>query len=118
MHKFCIQKHFKFINLLLIFTFLCNLTLFGCTTPTPQKYSKSEFYSRENLNESISGELILGLDEISRLYHWNNNWQIQEYQNKTIWKIRLFDRNDPLTNLYIYIDAINGAIIGAGSISD
>lgn len=79
---------------------------------------KSEFYSRENLNESISGELILGLDEISRLYHWNNNWQIQEYQNKTIWKIRLFDRNDPLTNLYIYIDAINGTIIGAGSISD
>lgn len=79
---------------------------------------KSEFYSRENLNESIYGELILGLDEISRLYHWNNNWQIQEYQNKTIWKIRLFDRNDPLTNLYIYIDAINGTIIGAGSISD
>lgn len=79
---------------------------------------KSEFYSRENLNESVSGELILGLDEISRLYHWNNNWQIQEYQNKTIWKIRLFDRNDPLTNLYIYIDAIDGTIIGAGSISD
>lgn len=79
---------------------------------------KSEFSSRENLNESVSGELILGLDEISRLYHWNNNWQIQEYQNKTIWKIRLFDRNDPLTNLYIYIDAIDGTIIGAGAISD
>lgn len=87
-----------------------------------QKYQyqgwKSEFYSRGNPNDRISGELILGLDEISRLYHWNNNWQIQEYQNKTIWKIRLFDRNDPLTNLYIYIDAINGTIIGAGSISD
>lgn len=79
---------------------------------------KSEFYSRGNPNDCISGELILGLDEISRLYHWNNNWQIQEYKNKTIWKIRLFDRNDPLTNLYIYIDAINGTIIGAGSISD
>ena len=33
-------------------------------------------------------------------------------------EIRLFDKNDPLTSLYIYVDAINGEIIGAGASSD
>ena len=31
---------------------------------------KSEFYRGESIDNSISGELILGLDDISRLYHW------------------------------------------------
>ena len=35
-----------------------------------------------------------------------------------MWKIRLFDENDPLTSLYIYIDAIDGDVIGAGASSD
>ena len=42
----------------------------------------------------------------------------EEYEGKTMWKIRLFDKNDPLTSLYIYVDAINGEIIGAGASSD
>lgn len=79
---------------------------------------KSEFYTRESSNDSISGELISGLDEISKLYHWRAEWQNKEYEEKTIWKIRLFDKNDPLTNLYIYVDAINGEVIGAGDSSD
>ena len=87
-----------------------------------QKYQyqgwKSEFYSRESPNDFIAGELILGLDDISKLYHWRNEWKNEEYENKIMWKIRLFDRNDPLTNLYIYIDAINGKVIGAGDSSD
>ena len=87
-----------------------------------QKYQyqgwKSEFYSRESPNDFIAGELILGLDDISKLYHWRNEWKNKEYENKIMWKIRLFDRNDPLTNLYIYIDAINGKVIGAGDSSD
>lgn len=87
-----------------------------------QKYQyqgwKSKFYSRESPNDFIAGELILGLDDISKLYHWRNEWKNEEYENKIMWKIRLFDRNDPLTNLYIYIDAINGKVIGAGDSSD
>lgn len=79
---------------------------------------KSEFYRGESIDNSISGELILGLDDISRLYHWRAEWQNEEYEGKTMWKIRLFDKNDPLTSLYIYIDAINGEIIGAGASSD
>ena len=35
-----------------------------------------------------------------------------------MWKIVLFDQNDPLTNLCIYIDAISGEVIGAGASSD
>ena len=63
---------------------------------------KSEFYSRENQNDSISGELILGLDDISRFAHWRAEWQNEEYEDKIMWKIRLFDKNDPLTSLYVY----------------
>ncbi len=79
---------------------------------------KSEFYSGKSENESTSGELILGLDDISRLAHWRAEWQNAEYEGKIMWKIRLFDKNDPLTSLYIYVDAINGEIIGAGDSSD
>lgn len=79
---------------------------------------KSEFYSEKSENDSYSGELIFGLDDISRLYHWSAEWQNKEYEGKTMWKIWLFDRNDPLTSLYIYVDAINGDIIGAGASSD
>lgn len=79
---------------------------------------KSEFYTRESENDSISGELIFELNDISKLYHWKAEWQNEEYEGKTMWKIRLLDKNDPLTNLYIYIDAISGKIIGAGAESD
>ena len=79
---------------------------------------KSEFYTREIENDSISGELIFELNDISKLYHWKAEWQNEEYEGKTMWKIRLLDKNDPLTNLYIYIDAISGKIIGAGAESD
>lgn len=79
---------------------------------------KSEFYTRESENDSILGELIFELDDISKLYHWKAEWQNEEYEGKTMWKIRLLDKNDPLTSLYIYIDAISGKIIGAGAESD
>lgn len=90
------------------------------TKKTKYQYQswKSEFYRGESIDNSISGELILGLDDISRLYHWRAEWQNEEYEGKTMWKIRLFDKNDPLTSLYIYVDAINGEIIGAGASSD
>lgn len=50
---------------------------------------KSEIYTRESESDSISGELILGLDDISKLYHWKAEWQNEEYEknnveNKTI----------------------------------
>lgn len=80
---------------------------------------EAEFYSRgKDKKDSASVELILGLSEISKLYHWNEEWKLSDYENKLMWKVRLFDENDPLTNLYIYVDAINGNIIGAGNISD
>lgn len=79
---------------------------------------KSEFYTRESENDSISGELIFELNDISKLYYWKAEWQNEEYEGKIMWKIRLLDKNDPLTNLYIYIDAISGKIIGAGAESD
>ena len=35
-----------------------------------------------------------------------------------MWRVRLFDENDPLTALYIYINALTGEVIGAGCQSD
>ena len=73
----------------------------------------------ESSNVTIgSAELIYDLSDISRVYHWKENWKKGEYKNIIMWKVRLFDANDPLTSLYIYINAFNGEIIGAGSISD
>lgn len=80
---------------------------------------ESDFYSRENDNESAYGELIYGEDEITmKVHNWNPKWQINDYQGKIMWVVNLFDRNDPLTNLYIFVDAINGDVIGAGASSD
>lgn len=81
---------------------------------------KSEFYSRgKNKNDYISAELISNLSDINRLYFWNKNWEKINYENVDLmWQIRLSDENDPLTSLYIYIDAINGSIVGAGNASD
>ena len=80
---------------------------------------KSEFYSRKKKKkDSISAELISNLSSISKFSHWNEEWKVSDYKNKLMWKVRLFDENDPLTSLYIYVDAINGKIIGAGASSD
>lgn len=35
-----------------------------------------------------------------------------------VWDVRLFDENDPLTSLYIYLDAETGLVLGAGTLSD
>jgi len=80
---------------------------------------KSEFFARgKNTDDPISIKLIVGLDDISRLYHWTEEWKKVDYENRMMWKIRLFDENDPLTSLYIYIDSNSGEIIGAGQASD
>lgn len=79
----------------------------------------SEFYTRgRTKNDYISAELISDLSDISKLYHWNEGWKNSQYNGKLMWKVRLFDENDSLTSLYIYIDAINGQVIGAGASSD
>ena len=36
----------------------------------------------------------------------------------SVWDVRLFDENDPLTSLYIYLDAETGLVLGAGTLSD
>lgn len=80
---------------------------------------KSEFYSRgKNGTDEISAKLCLGLDEIDRLYHWKDEWKTNNYNGQLMWQIRLFDENDPLTSLYIYIDCETSEILGAGESSD
>ena len=81
---------------------------------------KSNFQSRweGKASNEIASKLLYEMDNITKLYHWNEEWKISDYKNKLMWEIWLNDENDPLTNLYIYIDAYNGNIIGAGKASD
>ena len=80
---------------------------------------KSEFYSKINEKDTISCELILGPEDMKSSTHfWTEKWKQKPYEGKLIWVVRLFDKNDPLTNLFVYVDAIDGNIIGAGAASD
>ena len=79
----------------------------------------SEFYSRgKNKNEEPAADLVFELDDINRVYYWEEQWQTNKYKGQVMWQIRLFDENDALASLYIYVDAINGDILGAGKSSD
>lgn len=85
-------------------------------------FSATEVFSDGNGNYEISAELIYSLDDIHRLYYWEEEWAIDSniniFKGQPVWCIRLGDKNDPLTNLYIYVDATNGNVVGAGQASD
>lgn len=84
----------------------------------------SKNISYETGETVVSAELLYSLDEIHRLYYWEQEWIVKDsngnnlYQGQPMWCVRLGDNNDPLTNLYIYVDATNGNILGAGKASD
>ena len=86
-------------------------------------FSATEVWVDENGNYEISAELIFSLDDIHRLYYWEEDWAKDSninnlFKGQPVWCIRLGDKNDPLTNLYIYVDANNGKVVGAGKASD
>ena len=86
-------------------------------------FSATEVWVDENGNYEISAELIYSLDDIHRLYYWEDEWAKDTninnlFKGQPVWCIRLGDKNDPLTNLYIYVDANNGEVVGAGKASD
>lgn len=91
--------------------------------PWKSDFSATEVWVDENGNYEISAELIYSLDDIHRLYYWEDEWTKDTninnlFKGQPVWCIRLGDKNDPLTNLYIYVDATNGNVIGAGKASD
>ena len=80
---------------------------------------ESVFLSRYNNDiKNASIELVSDLSNIGKSYYWNDAWKIMDYKNTLMWRVRLFDENDPLTALYIYINALTGEVIGAGCQSD
>ena len=86
-------------------------------------FSATEVFSDENGNYEIVAELLYSLDDIHRLYYWEDDWAKDSninnvFKGQPVWCIRLGDKNDPLTNLYIYVDATNGSVVGAGKASD
>ncbi len=66
-----------------------------------------------------TAELLTELDQIHSLYYWEKEWEVKgAYQGQPMYCVRLQDNNDPLTSLFIYVDATNGNILGAGKVSD
>ena len=42
----------------------------------------------------------------------------QLYHEQALWSVRFVDQNDPLTSLYVYVDAMTGDVLGAAPLSD
>lgn len=80
------------------------------------KSFESEFSARgKNSNGILSATLLDGTMTIKI----KEEWKKADYNNKTlIWEIRLFDNNDPLNSLFVYVNAVNGIILGAQELSD
>ncbi len=81
---------------------------------------KSDFKAILNSDGEIDivSKLIKELQYNSEVYYFDKQWETDKYEGQLMWEIRLFDENDALTSLYIYIDAKNGEILGAGKLSD
>lgn len=62
-------------------------------------------------------ELIVWSDTLPS--PWTKEWAAKDTDDHHIlWSVRLFDENDPLCSLYLYIDAYTGKVIGGGELSD
>lgn len=77
----------------------------------------------EDENGNPLAELIYTMDN-DKVYYWEEDWAVKDlngndlYQGQPVWYVRLGDKNDSLTSLYIYVDATNGNVVGAGKSSD
>ena len=91
--------------------------------PWKSEFSATEAWVDEKGNYEIAAELIYTLDDIHRLYYWESEWAKDSninniFKGQPVWCVRLGDKEDPLTNLYIYVDATNENVVGAGKASD
>ena len=86
--------------------------------------AKNEKYKIENQEapyiETATINLKPKLDYTSKRYFWNEEWQSDKYEdfkseNVFLWKVKLQEEGNETNKLFIYIDAQNGDILGAGS---
>jgi len=72
---------------------------------------KSDFY----LPDGAAPQLIFNADTL----YVREEWRYEALATAhLLWEVRLFDANDPLTSLCIYIDAESGAVAAARDLSD
>ena len=91
--------------------------------PWKSEFSATEAWVDENGNYEIAAELIYTLDDIHRLYYWESEWAKDSninniFKGQPVWCVRLGEKEDPLTNLFIDVDATNENVVGAGKASD
>ena len=67
-----------------------------------------------------SGEFIPAGEELAPSIWWPGTDEDGEklYHGQALWSVRLFDQNDPLTSLVVYVDAMTGDVVGVGALSD
>ena len=56
------------------------------------------------------GDCILG--------NWKKDWVTDKYKCQLMWALVLTDKINLLSTLYLYIDAVNGDVLGGGFTSD
>ena len=84
----------------------------------------SKVYQDNSGTPEILAELIYDTNIGSNVYYWEDKWAVKDsngnnlYQGQPVWYVRLDHEFDPLYSLYIYVDATNGNVVGAGESSD
>ena len=84
----------------------------------------SKVYQDNSGNPEIIAKLVHDLTSGSNVYYWEDKWEVKDlngnslYRGQPLWYVRLDHEYDPLYSLYIYVDATNGNVVGAGQSSD
>ncbi|MBQ6824648.1 MAG: serpin family protein [Clostridia bacterium] len=85
--------------------------------------AKKEKYQYQPWESNFTAKNAKGV-ELKRLSNdpypvWTPEWGLNPAVPEGLcWAVRLFDENDPLTTLYIYVDAYSGVVLGGGQLSD
>ena len=83
------------------------------TDGSPPQYSVG---INDTNNDYIMGLMSNLGDNI--LSHWKEDWVTDKYKCQLMWKLVLPDEINLLSTLYLYIDAVNGDVLGGGFTSD
>ena len=81
--------------------------------------NEMKFKPSYNSQNELAISLIPRLSEYMRLAVWREEWKTDKFKEQLMWSVMFEDENyDNLLKkcLYIFLDAKNGDILGAGSL--
>lgn len=84
---------------------------------TREKYQYQEWESnfQNDRSQQNTVQFLVKDEKTDRFLAWKYGAMDQA---KYLWEVRLLDQNDPLTSLFVYIDAVSGNICAVNAVSD